>query len=85
MAGDEIGSGDGVLINDGDGVLLTDANPMEATATEGDDGRRRTARLEIKPWQQPTGSRRRQPSGGIRPRAKVEEIGSGTDEFGEGS
>jgi hypothetical protein len=70
MAGDEIGSGDGVLINDGDGfpaifgeeevvdgVLLTAANPMKATATEGDDGRRRTARLEIKPRQQPTGSR----------------------------
>ncbi len=70
MAGDEIRSGDGVLINDGDGslaifgeeevvddVLLTAANPMKATATEGDDGRRRTARLDIEPRQQPTGSR----------------------------
>jgi hypothetical protein len=48
-----INDGDGFLATSGsnggvDGVLLAAANPMETTATEGDDGRCSRASLEIK-------------------------------------
>ena len=48
------------------GLLLLLANPTTATATEGDVGRQRTERMEIKTQWESTGSRQRATSGGTR-------------------